>query len=209
MSEALIKENWTQLADHVSLDATIQALAANGFNPLLVGSAAEAKQKVLEMLPEGIDVFAARSATLEAMGLADEIDKSGRYISIRQKLMSLNRETQSFEFRQVSATPSYMVGSVHAVTEQGHVFVASFGGSQLAPYVYGAQKVIWVIGTHKLVKDTDAAFRRIEEHSLPLESERLQKAVGRPSEIAKILIFRKEVVANRITTILVPEVLGF
>ena len=66
-----------------------------------------------------------------------------------------------------------------------------------------------MVGTHKLVKDGDAAFRRIEEYSLPLESERLQKALGRASDIGKILIVRKEPVPGRITTVLVQEPLGF
>jgi hypothetical protein len=95
------------------------------------------------------------------------------------------------------------------VTEQGYVMVASFGGSQLAPYVFGAGRAIWVVGTNKLVKDVDEGFQRMEQRSLPLESERLYKAVGRHSEIGKILIVRKEPKPTRSTVILVKEKLGF
>ena len=209
VSNVATSHDWTLLADTAALEKTMTALAANGLNPVLVESAAEAKRNVLDLLPEGIDVFTATSATLTATGIAEAINESGRYISLRKQMMAMDRTTQHREMRVIAGTPSYVVGSVHAITEQGHVFVASFGGSQLTSYVYGADHVIWVVGTQKLVKDTDAAFRRIEEHSLPLESERLEKAVGRKSDAAKILVIRREVLPNRITTILVKEPLGF
>ena len=50
---------------------------------------------------------------------------------------------------------------------------------------------------------------RVEEHVLPLESERLQKLFGINSQIAKLLIYNKEVVPGRVTLILVKEELGF
>lgn len=53
--------------------------------------------------------------------------------------------------RKVGASPDVVIGSVHAVTEQGQVLIASGSGSQLAPYAYGAPMVIWVVGTQKLV----------------------------------------------------------
>jgi len=209
VTDVATSQNWTRLADDAALDTTMKALAANGLNPVLVESAADAKRTVLELLTEGIDVFTASSATLTATGIAEAINESGRYISLRKQMMAMDRATQHREMRVIASTPSYVVGSVHAITEQGHVFIASFGGSQLTSYVYGADHVIWVVGTQKLVKDTDTAFRRVEEYSLPLESERLEKAVGRKSEAAKILIVRKEVLPNRITTVLVKEPLGF
>ena len=208
MSDSIITTQWEALADQPALDATVEALAANGFNPIVVKTADEAQQAVLDLLPEGIDVFTARSATLAEMGLTQAIDESGRYDSIRARLASLDRATQVAEMRRLGATPSYVVGSVHAVTRQGHVLVASAGGSQLTGYVAGAGKVIWVVGTQKLVADLDEGLRRIEEHCLPLESQRLQAAMGMPSFIGKIAIFRKEAIAGRITIILVKQKLG-
>ncbi len=51
---------------------------------------------------------------------------------------------------------------------------------------------------------------RINEHVLPLESERAKKAYGvAGSVVAKIFILNKEVVPDRITMILVKENLGY
>ena len=62
--------------------------------------------------------------------------------------------------RILGAAPDFVIGSVHAVTEQGQVMAASFSGSQLASYVSGAGSVIWVVGTQKLVRDIDEGLRR-------------------------------------------------
>jgi hypothetical protein len=174
-----------------------------------VETAEAAKQKILELLPEGSDVFTATSATLTAIGVQAEINESGRYVSVRKQMMSLNRETQAIDMRKLASTPSFVLGSAQAVTENGEILIASFGGSQIPAYAYSAGKVIWVVGTQKLVNDIDEGFRRIEEHSLPLESERLKNAVGRESDIGKILVVRKEPQSGRATVILVKEKLGF
>ena len=201
--------DWQELAQDSQIEQTAKALEANGMTAIIVNTGDEARQKVLELVPEGSEVFTATSATLVATGIAEAINESGRYKSVRKTMMTLNRETQFLDMRRLGSTPEYVLGSAHAVTEQGYVLVASFGGSQIPAYVYGAGKVIWVIGINKIVKNLDEGFRRIEEHSLLLESERLQKALGRSSDIGKILVVRKEVMAGRITVLLVKEKLGF
>jgi hypothetical protein len=86
---------------------------------------------------------------------------------------------------------------------------ASYGGSQIAPYAYGAKKVILVAGTQKIVKDLDEGFRRIEEYSYPLEDARLRATLGMPSAVGKVLVVNREVVPDRTTVILVKEELGY
>ena len=120
----------------------------------------------------------------------------------------MDRLTQADEMRRLSASPDFMAGSVHALTEDGRVLVVSAGGSQLGPYVSGAGKVIWVVGVQKIVKDLDEAFKRIEKYVYPMEDARMQKMRGLHSSLNKMLIFNKER-PGRITIILVKEVLGF
>jgi hypothetical protein len=52
-------------------------------------------------------------------------------------------------------------------------------------------------------------LRRIREHSLKLENERLQKASGRDTFVSKILINFREALPGRGTAIIVREALGF
>jgi hypothetical protein len=66
-------------------------------------------------------------------------------------LHSLDRVKQRTEMRKVGASSNVLVGSVHAITEQGEIMIASATGSQLGPAAFGAGMVIWVVGTQKLL----------------------------------------------------------
>jgi hypothetical protein len=176
---------------------------------LIAESGEEAKKIVLGLVPQGVEVYANQSQTLDKLGLRAEFDESGRYDAVRPKVLSLDRKTQGNEIRKLRSSPDYIIGSVHAITETGQVLTSSFGGSQLGAYAYGSAKVIWVVGTQKLVRDLDEGLRRIEEYSYPLEDARLLAAFGIHSAIGKTLIVNREVVPGRITIILVKEELGY
>jgi hypothetical protein len=191
------------------LNSVAQALNHNGFQAQSVGTGAEARQIVASLLPEGAEVFNNTSRTLESIGVADDIERSGRYEPLRLRLFGMDREMQAREMRVLAAAPDYVVGSAHAVTEEGSLLIASASGSQLGPIVSGAAHVILVIGGQKVVSDLEAGIRRIYEYSLPLEDLRAREAYGLPSGVNNILIMNKVVAPDRVTAILVHEVLGF
>ncbi|MFZ1042108.1 MAG: LUD domain-containing protein [Anaerolineales bacterium] len=208
-STLIPNKEFTKLADDAQIERVVKALEANGMHTLIAENRAEAKKIVLGLVPENAEVYTNQSKTLETLGLFDEFDKSDRYNAVRPKVMSLDRKTQSNEIRKLRTIPDYIVGSVHAITEDGKVLISSFGGSQLGPYASGAAKVIWVVGTQKLVKDLNEGFRRIEEYSYPLEDARLLAAMGIHTAIGKTLIVNREVVSGRITIVLIKEELGY
>ena len=105
--------------------------------------------------------------------------------------------------------PDYAAGSVHAVTENGQVLIASNTGSQLGPYASGAGNVIWVVGSQKLVRDLDEGLERIYEYCVPLEEEHMRQLYNTSTSVNKILIVNKEFRPGRITMIIVKDNLGF
>ncbi len=204
-------DKWNQLASKESIDKTIESLKANGINAKFVVTGEEAKKEVFSIIPEGAEVMTMTSVTLETLGLTQELNESGKYDSVRTKLNSMKRETQNLEMQRIGAAPDWTVGSVHAVTEDGHVLIASNSGSQLSAYAYGSAHVVWVVGAQKIVKNTQEGQQRIYEYALPLEAERANKAynITTGSNVSKLLIINKEVNLGRITLILVGEKLGF
>lgn len=202
-------KEFTQLASEDRISRVVKALEANGMKTFVVETGEEAKKLVLDMVPQGAEVYANQSQTLDKLGLRAEFDDSGHYDAIRPKVLKLDRKTQADEIRRLRSAPDYIVGSVHAITETGQVLASSFGGSQLGAYAYGSAKVIWVVGTQKLVKNLDEGFRRIDEYSYPLEDARLLAALGIHSAVGKTLIVNREVVPGRVTVILVKEELGY
>jgi len=201
--------NWTTIPDDNTIERTIQNLKKHGMEALVVEDGAAAKQKVLDLIPEKARVMNMTSMTLEKIGVVDEVLKSGRYVSIRSELGTLDAAKDHQRKQELGAAPEWVVGSVHAVTEDGMVMTASRTGSQLPAYAYGASRVVWVVGAQKIVKNRDEGFKRIYEHSLLLEQERAKQAYGTSSSVAKILIINEEIKPGRIHLILVKEVLGF
>jgi hypothetical protein len=102
--------------------------------------------------------------------------------------MAMDPGTQMSQMRRLAAAPQWVVGSVHAVTREGDLVIASASGSQLASMVYGAQHVLFIVGAQKVVTDLEAAVRRIREYSLPLEDARTRSTYGMGSAVQKMLI---------------------
>src|SRR5712691_7243161 len=189
-------------ADRARLDRTAAALNSRGFNAQVAGNAEQARRLVLDAIPDGAEVHIALSETMRELGITSEIDEYGRYDSLRSRLNALDRATQGREMRKLGAAPDYILGSAHAVTDDGEVVVGSGSGSQLGAYAYAGGHVILVVGHQKLVTDIDEGLRRVREYSLPREYARMQ-SVGYPgSLLAKTLIIHQEPSA-RITVILV------
>jgi superoxide dismutase, Fe-Mn family len=201
---------WDEPADKVEVDLTIAALKKNGIDAYFVANKRKAREKINEIIPANAEILNMSSETLEQSGIAKDLAESKKYISLRNLLESMDRKTQGREMQKIGAAPEYVIGSVHAVTEEGEIMIASNTGSQLPAYAYGADKVIFIVGTQKIVKDNDEAMKRIFEYVLPLESERAKKAYGVDrSYVNKILWINKEVNPERISVIFVDEVLGF
>ncbi|MFL5533810.1 MAG: LUD domain-containing protein, partial [Gemmatimonadales bacterium] len=196
-------------AQDARVTRTAAALEANGITVLRAPDSAAAKRIVLDLIPAGSQVHQGASQSLEAVGITDEIERSGRYQPLRPRVFSMDRATRADEIRHLSASPEIMLGSVHAVTETGSLVAASASGSQLGPYASGAGKVILLVGTQKIVPDLQDALRRINEYAFPLEDARARAAYGIHSGVNKVLIINREWTPDRITVVFCDEPLGF
>lgn len=201
--------SYNSLADDATITKTIDALATRGITAEVVQDGAAAKARVLSLIPKGAEVMNGSSVTLETIGLVDAFNTSGEFDSVKNKLMSMDRTTQRPQMLKLGAAPSWIVGSVHAVTQEGDVFIASNTGSQMPGYAYGSEHVIWVVGAQKIVADRNEAFKRVYDYVLPLEIEHMKKLYNVQSNVSKLLIINKEIVPDRIRLIFIKEVLGF
>jgi hypothetical protein len=201
-------DRFTTLPDDQTLSATVVALEEHGSSVEVVDDFDAAREAVLARIPEGSSVMTNTSVTLEETGIANAINNDGPYESMRNKLMALNFATQLQEMKAIGGQPDYSVGSVHAVTRDGTLVIASASGSQLASYAWGAANVIFVIGAQKLVPTLAAAHERIYEHSLKLEDTRALAAYGQNSSVGKILEIHQEL-PGRIHIVIIRQVVGF
>ncbi|MGD0394337.1 MAG: LUD domain-containing protein [Acidimicrobiales bacterium] len=196
-------------ASRQQLRAVAGALERNGMTSIVVDSAEEARRAVRSILPVGAEVYNNTSRTLEEIGVAEDIERSGQYQPLRPRLYQMDREMQEREMRLLSASPDWVVGSAHAVTEDGTLLIASASGSQLGPIASGAGRVLLILGAQKVVPDFDTGLRRIYEYCFPLEDRRARQAYSVPSGVNTVLVINKAIALGRITAILVDELLGF
>jgi len=201
-------EHYTGLPDNETLAATVVQLEEHGFHFEVVDDLGAARETVLALIPEGSSVMTNTSVTLQETGIKDAIDGGGPYDSVRNKLNELDYQTQLAAMKAVAGTPDFSLGSVHAVTRQGALFIASFSGSQLASYAWGAASVIFAVGAQKLVPTPEAARERIFHHSLPLEDARAFATYGQNSAVGKILEIHQEQ-PGRIHVVLIRQSVGF
>ena len=208
MSTTHTSDRFTTLPDDQTLAATVVALEEHGFSVEVVDDLDAARVAVLARIPDGSTVMTNTSVTLQETGLADTIDAGGTYESARTRMMALDFGTQLQEMKAIAGQPDFALGSVHAVTRDGALLIASASGSQLASYAWGAANVIFVVGAQKLVPTVEAARERIYEHSLTLEDARAYAAYGQNSYVGKILEIHQEL-PGRIHVVLIRQAVGF
>jgi LUD domain len=201
-------DRFTALPGEHTIAATVVALEEHRFGVEVVDDLDAARQAVLARIPHGASVMTNTSMTLTQAGIDDAINVGGPYDSARNKMARLDFATQLQEMKQVGGQTDYALGSVHAITRDGTLVIASASGSQFASYAWGAANVIFVVGAQKLVPTLEAARERIYRHSLVLEDARAVAAYGQHSYVGKIMEIHQEL-PGRIHIVLVREPAGF
>ena len=201
-------DRFTTLPDDETLAATVVALEEHGFSVDITDDLYAARDAVLARIPKGSNVMTNTSVTLQETGITAAIDAGGQYESARNRVMALDFATQLQEMKAIAGQPDFALGSVHAITRDGTLVIASASGSQLASYAWGAANVIFVIGAQKLVASPEEARERIYQHSLPLEDGRAFAVYGQNSFVGKILEIHQEM-PGRIHVVIVRQVVGY
>lgn len=198
-------------ADAATIERVAEALRSKGYAVHIADDREAAKRLILELVPEGAEVSQGASVTLEELGVTAEIEGSGRFDAVRPRTRAMDRSTPEGlrAMRKLGTTPDYWLNSVHAVTLDGELVIASNTGSQLGPVAFGAGQVIFAIGAQKIVPDLETGLRRLREYAFPLEDAKLRKQFGVPSAINKILIVHREFRPGRFTVVLIREAIGY
>ena len=203
-------EDPRRLASAEAVHRTVEALEARNIHAVVVGNREEALQKLKELVPQGAQVLAVTSETLDDVGFTQYVAEDGVYDSLTRRFQEADTLEERAEMqRTLGSTPEYVVGSVQAVAESGHVVIASASGSQLSSYVFGAKNVVWVVGTQKVVPTLEDALARTYGYAFDRHKEWSPAQGHGPSSMGKVTIFESERRPDRTTVIFVNEALGW
>jgi acyl-CoA hydrolase len=201
-------DRFTTPPDEKTLAETVVALEEHGFSVEVVDDLPAAREAVLARIPHGATVMTNTSVTLTEAGIDAAINDGGPYKSARNEMFALDFATQAQQMKAISGQPDYALGSVHAITQDGTLVIASASGSQFASLAWGAANAIFVVGAQKIVPTLEAAHERVYQHSLVLEDARAQAAYGQHSFVGKILEIHQEL-PGRIHIVLIKEPVGY
>ena len=192
-----------------AIQRTIEGLASRNVEAFLVESREAALAKLLELVPEGSEVFVDTSETLATIGYTEYMHGNDHYVNLHDRMMAQPDPAAQREFRRKTTTADYFVGSVQAIAETGEIVIASSSGSQIGAYSYGARRLILVAGTQKICPTLAEAEARTRGWTLERHDRWLEDRGVAPTPIGKYMVMEHEPVVGRISMVLVPERLGW
>jgi len=199
-------------------ERTIQALKKNNFEGLYVSNSKAALEEVMKRIPDGASVGIGGSVTLAQIGLLDAL-KNRKIQFIWPQQQAKSDEERLELFRKCFSTDVFL-SSTNAVTEDGRLYNVDATGNRAGAMFIGPKKTIIVCGVNKIVKDLEAAEKRVREWTAPQNAKRLGKKTpcvetgvcsdcSSPDRICNIYVsLAKKPVRTEVIVILVGENLG-
>ncbi len=211
-------EKWQTWFHEKQVERTIKALKKNNFEALFVNDSKGAFEEVMKRIPDGATVSVGGSVTLGQIGLLEGLEKRKIHFVWPMKQGKTPEEVQGLI--QKSFSGDVFLTGTNAVTEDGKIFNVDATGNRVGPMFIGPKKVIVVAGVNKIVKDLEAAEKRVKEWVAPQNSKRLGRKTpcvetgvcgdcSSPDRICNIYVtLGKKPSRTEVAVILVGESLG-
>ena len=164
----------TEKVWELKLSHLATALEKNGFNTHIVSKKEDLPSLLDSLLKPNTTVNAGGSMTLLETGIIDYLrrgpytfyDRTDPSVDTPEKMLALNRQAFSAD---------YYFASANAITSEGEIYNVDGRGNRVAATLYGPDKVIFVVGRNKWVKNLDEAIKRNREISGPANCIRLNR----------------------------------
>ncbi len=166
-------EQWEQWFQEKQVERTIHALKKNNFEALFVPDSKAAFEEVMKRIPDGSTVGVGGSVTLTQIGLLDALGK--RNIQLIWPVQQAKNMDERMELIRKSFSSDFFLSGTNAITEDGKLFNVDATGNRVGAMFIGPKKTIIVSGVNKIVKDIDAAEKRVREWTAPQNAKRLNR----------------------------------
>jgi len=148
---------------NILISQTLSALESRGFKTSFANNKKEAKEIILNKLPENSTIGIGDSTTLYQIEVIPEIELLGhKVINPFQTDVDKNSEKQFENTLRESIFQDIFITGANVVTKEGMIISIDGGGYRVAGTVY-SRKVILVVGQNKIVENLNEAFQRIKK----------------------------------------------
>ena len=196
----------------------IKKFARRGMDAVYCETAEDAKNAVLELMPEGSSVTWGGSMSLVEAGVLDAVC-AGNYEVIDRQDKGPGEDPRIMLSKQMLA--DYFLMSTNAFTRDGELVNIDGMGTRLCFLVAGPAHVIVVASMNKMTRDVPSALQRIHDQATPPNCVRLSIPTpcaatgvcgdchGNTTICCQEVITRHSREPHRITVVLVGEELGY
>ena len=181
-------------------------------------TAAEAVNKVLELIEDGCSVTWGGTMTVRDMGIPDALRRRGTLEVLDRDLVKTPEEKLAMYLKAFSA--DVYLTSANAISEDGVIVNIDGNGNRVAAITWGPKKVIFVIGLNKVAQTPEAALARARSTASPINVARFDIKTpcqvdgvchncNSPESICNYVHFLRNSPKGRHVVVLVGENLGY
>lgn len=153
------------------IERTLNALKKNNFDARFVQKGSDALEEIFKIIPNGATVGVGGSLTLNQIGFFDEA-RTKPIVLMNSAVPGITQE-EAFKMRREMLLADYYLSSSNAITEDGHIYNIDSNGNRVGAMMFGPKHVLLVCGVNKIVKDIEAAKKRVQEWIAPMNARRL------------------------------------
>lgn len=199
--------------DEVPADDTVEEAVSNvedrNVAVRVCESGDDAREYLAERVPEGATVMDGHSTTMERIGFTDVLEEADGFEYLGNRVAELDDDEARSDARRDATTADVFFDGVNAIAESGELLGANALGNGVGAWPFGAETLVLVGGTNKIVPDWSAAVERVREYALPLEDARAREVYGQGSVVGKLVSLEHERVDDRTELVLIDDRLGF
>lgn len=155
------------------VDKVTKKLKQNNMQGYYVTNKNELITLLEQMIPENSTVGCGDSVTLEQLEVFDYLRAANIVFYDKHQDGLTSEEKREIYLKNFRA--DVFISGCNAITEEGEIINIDGNGSRVAPMIYGPNKVILVVGTNKITKDSSEAFKRARQIAAPFDAKRLEK----------------------------------
>ena len=145
------------------------ALRKRNLEGYYCSTAAEAVEKVLELIPAGDVVSWGGAATVDELGIKDRLRHRGQPVIDRD---TAHTEEERMAMLHQTLTCDTFLMSSNAISEDGQMVNIDGTGNRVAALCFGPKQIIVVAGMNKVTADLDSAIARARHIAAPANAQR-------------------------------------
>ncbi len=152
-------------------DRIIRALKKNGFDAEYFLTSEQAVKKVIDLAASAQTIGVGGSVTIRDLKIIEILKRQGKTVLDHWTGIPPGEE-EDMRIRRGHLTCDLFLTSTNALTLRGELVNIDGAGNRTNAMSFGPKKVVFIVGTNKIVKDVDEGIQRIHEVVTPLNVQR-------------------------------------